>query len=227
MYCFIDWVETEEQGISPDLPEDVFCDLLAEPGGDDDENKHAQIFGLWEIRINIRDRAAYPQCEPVSLELHRLIESAKGYPPAIALASVDMDYLTGSAVSRSDFARIYAERLRFYLKQQKDNPYLLAEALVTDGDADFAYKRLGDFCWIIGYHPDLGVDWVYDRTIILRDPPSHFDIAVAALAARFPVDTDSACNQEELNRASDESPWFARQGIGSADFPIGGRRRSA
>ncbi len=120
-----------------------------------------------------------------------LINSAKRYPPALALAGADMEHLTDPTMSRARFAYTYAERLRFYLRNQRDAPYFLAEVRKpkrTEKDEYYySFKWAGEFVWVLDYKRGRGVAWVCDDVIIFRDPLSHFniDMDAAELAARF------------------------------------------
>ena len=174
MYCFSDWVKTEN-GFGPALPEDMGFLLLAEP-------KEQDTYAIFDTSVSRQEAAVLP-IEPVPENLEDLLNSAKEYPPALALARDKASKLSG--LTRVDFGASLASYLRDYMTGQRTSPFFLAEATRTQ----FGYKYAGNFYWIVGYrsgHRGGEVQWVSRDYFVYQDALADFDCDRAFLEERFP-----------------------------------------
>jgi hypothetical protein len=171
MYYFVRWKHTEN-GYTPALPDDVGFMMLAEPGRASD----GASFALFECNLpdGYRKSAAV---KPVAPELVELLDSAKDYPPALALAR---DEVADEVRSEDTFAKKLAERLIYHLERQVNSPFFLAKAVVTES----FYKEAGGYYWIVGHHNGQ-VKWVSRDYHVYRDSISDFDLDSSELTARF------------------------------------------
>jgi hypothetical protein len=171
MYYFVRWKHTVN-GYTPELPDDVGFAMLAEPGRASD----GPGFALFECHLpdDFRKSAAV---KPVSSDLAELLESAKDYPPALALAR---DEVADKARSEAAFAKKLAERLIYHLERQASSPFFLAKAIVSES----FYKEAGGYYWIVGYSGGQ-VQWVSRDYHVYRDSISDFDLDTSELIARF------------------------------------------
>jgi len=172
MYYFINWVHTAE-GYRPALPEDLGFLLLAEPG----TPSKGATFALF--RCDLPDTLPFSEAiVPVPDHLAGLLNSAKDYPPALALVR---DYLYKMhSLSKSEFTETLVQQLHFHLDRQRTAPYILAAARVTET----GYKESGSYYWIVGYQRGM-VAWVSRDYFIYHDPVEHFDLDHSDLEHRF------------------------------------------
>jgi hypothetical protein len=117
MYCLVDWEQTPD-GKQPALPEDTGFLLLAEPFPQTD-------YGLFKVDVT-QDQATSLHIEPVPGYVACLLDSAKCYPPALALARNEVEQMRSP--SRTTFVDALAERLQYYLEGQRSSPFFLAQA---------------------------------------------------------------------------------------------------
>jgi hypothetical protein len=85
MYYVINWIHTAD-GYRPALPEDLAFAMLAEPG----TASEGATFALFECELP-EDFPASEAVEPVPDRLAELLDSAKAYPPALALTRDQMN----------------------------------------------------------------------------------------------------------------------------------------
>lgn len=99
-----------------------------------------------------------PFVAPTSDTLATLLRSGEGYPPAMALARIDVARsFRGRRATRAEFARFYERRLRYHLLRQSDAQAVLAESMTDDG----VYRSRGQFCWVLPRKPHFGdLAWV-------------------------------------------------------------------
>jgi hypothetical protein len=161
-YCFMNYRPAREgHGLEPECPDGVDYLLLADLPG--------LGWGLFEIDL---DDARFP-AEGVSQELSALIESAKRYPPALALAREEMGQVFGDHLpAREEFAKAYGTALRVHLSRQHEAPYLLVEAL-KDEAGDLSR---GEWYWVLGISgsPALA-SWVSDDYHVHKNGVNDFD----------------------------------------------------
>lgn len=99
-----------------------------------------------------------PFVAAISDALATLIYSGEVYPPAMALARIDVARrFRGRRATRAEFARFYQRRLRHHLLRQSDAQAVLAESMTDDG----VYRSRGEFCWVLPRKPHFGdLAWV-------------------------------------------------------------------
>jgi hypothetical protein len=115
----------------------------------------------------------------VPYELRTLINSARQYAPAFALARSQVErrrWPDGS--TRNEVLEAFAERLRHHLEQQPHAKYVLARAKA----AVCGYLSEGDFVWVlqVSREPATAL-WVSDDYYTYRDPVAVFDLDAAAI----------------------------------------------
>lgn len=173
MYYFIRWRNTQDGKVA-DLPEDVDYAMLAEPSSSSD-------YALFECIVpdEYEDSEAV---EPVSDYLSDLLESAKDYPPALALAREEVK--SERSIFESEFAKQLIERLEFHLKRQKSSPYFMARRI----NRHTQWRSEGGFNWIVGYKSQDAlrkIAFVSDDYYICHAPVEDFDVEVAEIEERF------------------------------------------
>ena len=173
MYYFIDWRETEE-GKTANLPDDVDYIMLAEPFS-------TSGYALFECVIP-DEYEEVDFAEPVSDYLHDLLESAKAYPPALALTRNE---IRGTEVIlRSDFAERLIARLEFHLQHQRISPNFMARKI----NRHTTWNSEGRFCWIVGYklQDTFGnIAFVSDDYYICHATIEDFEVEIAEVEKRF------------------------------------------
>ena len=176
MFCYVDW-QNEGETKFPALTDGIGYVLLAEPS-------YISDFALLECDLPY-DFCDTTQIQRVSEQLADLLESAKRYPPALALIR---DEFNGTEpLSREGFTAQLVERLCLHLQNQRKRPFFLAKAIVTE----LGYKYAGQYYWVVGFRPhspDHLIGWVSDDYHVYHDPIEHFDITVADLETRFPLE---------------------------------------
>ena len=162
-YCFMDYLPARDgHGLAPKCPEEIGFILLADLPG-----------VPWGIFDADEDNAWSPTT-PVSGELAGLIESAKRYPPALALAREEVRQVFGDhCPSQAEFARAYGTALRAHLSQQHESSCVLAPAL----KGEVGYLTEGGWYWLlrISGNPPL-VSWVSDDFHVYNNDMNDFDL---------------------------------------------------
>jgi hypothetical protein len=172
-YYFIDWEHTE-QGYRPAIPEDLPFLMLAEPGA----ASEGATFGLFEC--DFPEGVERPDSvHRVPSELAELIDSAKDYPPALALVRHD-PRLRASLSSPPEFGKVLGELLVNQLHEQIAAPFFLAKARRTE----VGYKDAGGYYWIVGYDGEK-VRWVSRDYHVYTDLAEDFDLDMVVLEKRF------------------------------------------
>lgn len=173
MYYFVNWKETED-GKMADLPEEVDYLMLAEPSAFSD-------YALFECFIP-DEYENLESVDPVSNYLHDLLESAKDYPPAMALARKDVR--ENQIVSKEELAAYLISRLEFYFQQQRSSPYFMARK----NNRQISWNSNGRFYWIIGYNPKntLGsINFVSCDYYVCHASIEDFDVELTEMEKRF------------------------------------------
>jgi len=134
-YCFLNWVPASDgHGLEPDCPDGLGARLLT---------------GLQEVGwgiFDIRRDDSWSAEKPVDEQLADLIDSAKRYPPALAIAGHQMKHVFGDETpNQTDFARAYARELVAHLSKQQQDPYVLVRALKTGPHDMFE----GEWYWVL------------------------------------------------------------------------------
>ncbi|MGI4789693.1 MAG: hypothetical protein ACRYFS_12675 [Janthinobacterium lividum] len=173
-YYFVDWRQASEgEGIEADLPENAGYWVVASPRG------RQSVLVECDLSEEIYDQL---QEKRVSDQLEDLLNSARQYAPAFALMRRDAE--------RKDFENRIAfecqliESLHKHLGEQRQHPYFLAKALVSQT----GYKYAGTYYWIVGYRPErIGheLSWVSHDFYVYQDSIADFEVDVTYLELAF------------------------------------------
>ena len=173
MYYFVDWQATPD-GREPTLPEEVSYLMLAEP-------RQPADYALFECELP-DSLTVSKHIQPVPEHLTLLLDSAKQYPPALALTREEVEQQ--SYADRQAFAETLAERLQWYLGKQKESRFFLAQVRQSaDG-----YKLAGAYDWIVDYQLEATgreIAWVSLDYFVYYDAVKDFVVASDELAQRF------------------------------------------
>ena len=172
-YCFANWVSSPDGGKEPLLPKNYGCLLLADFGPN-------TPWAIFDVSF-VEDQPVAEGLEEVDDDLRILLNSAKAYSPAMALACHDVSRRwERKSPSRSDFAVSLVNALRQSLRAQTDSRYRLAEAVVNE----LGYLVRGGYVWILGYNSvSHKVSWVSWDFQIYQNSSSDFDLDDEALVA--------------------------------------------
>lgn len=170
-YCFANWVDSPEGGQEPLLPENHGFLLLADFGPN-------TPWAIFDVRF-VEDEPVAVGLERVPDDLGILLDSARAYSPAMAIARDDMTrHWQGRSPSRSEFAASLAEALRQQLRAQPESRYRLARAVVDE----LGYLAKGEYAWIVGYDSvSHEVSWVSSDFHVYKNPAGDFDLNVDEL----------------------------------------------
>lgn len=114
---------------------------------------------------------------PVPDRLANLIDSARRYPPALALAREEIaEVFAEEPPTVEAFARSYATAIEHHLTRQPDAPYLLGKAL-RDASAGLS---AGQWYWLLQAGSGRVV-WVSDDFEIYESPAADFDLTATQL----------------------------------------------
>lgn len=129
----------------------------------------------------VGDRPVAAGLEAVPQDLRILLDSAKAYSPAMAIACHDVAHRSQEREpSRSDFAASLADALREQLRAQPDSQYRLARAAVDK----LGYLAKGGYVWVLGYNSvSRKVSWVSHDFQIYQNPADDFDLDDDELAS--------------------------------------------
>lgn len=172
MYYFIRWRHTEE-GYEPALPDDVSFVMLAEPG----RTSEGAEFALFECDLP-EEFEESGSVNEVPDELSELLDSAKDYPPALALARDALK--CNQSCSETEFANKLADQLIKYFQEQVDAPFFMAKARSTE----VGYRHAGGYYWIVGCEGEM-VRWVSRDYHVYRDPVGEFELDLAQVERHF------------------------------------------
>lgn len=167
-FCFVGLRKARDhEGWEPDFPDGVACSFVADL---------RQIgWAIYEYAVDEANEGWEPQ-SPVSDELGHLIESAKRYPPALAIGRDDMrQVFEGRCPTQREFADALADSLRKRLAQQPAEPFVLACAVGGDG----FYVHPGEWYWVLRTRRDPPTAWwVSDDYFIYADDLRTFALTV-------------------------------------------------
>jgi len=172
MYYFIHWRYTPE-GYEPALPHEVPFSMLAEP----DQASRGAKFALFECDL-LEGFEESDSISEVSSELSELLDSAKDYPPALALARDELKL--EPHCSEIEFSNKLVERLNHHLQKQVKSPYFMAKAMSTET----GYRHAGGYYWIVGCEGER-VLWVSRDYYIYRDALWDFELDMSEVEIRF------------------------------------------
>jgi hypothetical protein len=174
MYLFSSKVERAKGGRGPAFGKNVSFSLLADPG------RGPSNWGLYETSIRRCPRD--PRVLPVSSQLAILLNSAKAWPPALAIARDDLSRHGQLDWGPREIEPFLVETLGRRLREQADRPFVLAEAAVSEP----GYKTPGEFQWILRYLPPSAesaakVVWVSPDFCLYTDPAADFVLTPAMI----------------------------------------------
>ncbi len=112
-------------------------------------------------------------------DIEAILESARRYPPALALARDEASgFPAGAKMTRADFAARYAQRVAHHLDRQPEAPYLIAEAVVEEP----GYLSRGQRYWVLRYlRGSNEVRWVSDDFHVYQNAVSDFRLSASQL----------------------------------------------
>lgn len=169
-YVLARWVQTPD-GWEPTLPPE--CGFLCLAGGT------RSSVGLFSILDEVEPGELVSR---VPKSLAYLLDSAQGYPPALASAREHMDRL--GAMEPLEFASEMERVLREALLQQRDRNHCLIASRIDET----GYRSAGDFVWVVSYNAGRKgseVTWISSDYQFYCDDVESFDVDPAWLARRF------------------------------------------
>jgi len=141
---------------------------------DDDVRYHVLFPGRSHAVIEVFDGDASSIGRPIPDDLVRLIESAKRYPPAVALARRDVDDRRGETTSSEALYTMIRQTLDDRLRGQRSDRATLVRSRLADEDL----RHADEWVWIIDRVPDSAdVIWVGRDFECYASPASEFDLA--------------------------------------------------
>lgn len=172
MYYLANWKHLKSGQKVADLPKNIGYMLLASPF-------YESEFSLFECDIKESDK--FPNIEKVPKENFFLIESAKQYPPALAIGRDNIQDQFKSHPTRKEFLDTYCQVLESLLSQQRDSKYFICKASKTE--SGYLYK--GEYYWIIDYKKSGEVSWVSRDYFVYQNCLEYFDVEEEYLINRF------------------------------------------
>jgi len=146
-YFLLEFRDLPMGGQTPDVPEGISFAQIGAPGND-------AGWSLYECWGTLDEKSLPETCVPVSERLRVLIESAKQYPPALALARWDVD--STYVRTREEFSGHLANALERHLAEQPGRPYFMAKS--TDAHA-LGGLSAGQYAWLVAYDLDRNLVW--------------------------------------------------------------------
>ena len=168
MYCFTNWITSKDDfdGKEPDLPEGVSLINARNPGKGDSE------WCLCEISFDDKFDENSIALDHVCDELSILLDSAKGYPPALAIAFHNASFEW--PVTKSEYSQLLIELLKQQLRNHCNDNFFLAEATIEDT----GYLSKGEFVWLVRFYPETDEAlWVSSDFYLYRNAVSDFKIS--------------------------------------------------
>jgi len=166
-YYLLEFRSDRHGGEEPDIPDGIGFAQIGSPGNDPG-------WSLYECWGTLDDEPLPKTCVPVPERLRVLIESAKHYPPALALARGDVG--STHVRTREEFAEHLARALERRLSEQPEEHFFMAKAKES-----YALGGLsaGQYAWLIAYDPDRRlVWWVTFRDYFAYDAsPDLFEVS--------------------------------------------------
>lgn len=164
-YCYMELVTVRTGGRCPDFPASVGFLLLADPG-------RSAAWALYEYTPP-SDLESWKPTEPLGQQLEALIDSAKSYPPALALARDEMtSAFCDRQPSRNEFQQAYAESLASNLGSQPNAGFILARATRDEP----GYLDAGSWYWLLGLTGSDSVRWVSTDFHVYTNALADFDL---------------------------------------------------
>jgi hypothetical protein len=162
MYYFCNYrISNEGSGAKePDIP--VYVDYGTLGSGEDTD---------WCLcEISFEETPTEIEC--VSDELQVLLDSAKCYPPALAISLHSANFEL--PLSKSDYSIVLIGLLKKYLRNQYNDSFFLAEAAFEE----LGYLYKGEFVWIVRFYPETDeVMWVSSDYFLYRNLSTDFKVS--------------------------------------------------
>jgi len=164
-YCYMELVISRAGDRCPDFPAGVGFLVLADPGRN-------AAWALYEYTLP-HDLESWKPTESPGQRLEALIDSAKGYPPALALARDEMtSTFRERQPSRNEFEEAYAESLASNLGSQPNSGFILACAIRDEP----GYLDAGSWYWLLRLAGADSVRWVSTDFHVYTNALSDFDL---------------------------------------------------
>jgi hypothetical protein len=143
-------------------------------------------FGIYSVEPG--EKGEFPVSpEYVPSPLVDLIQSARQYPPALAIARHQIAQLP--CREPGELIAACAHLLRRHLGRQGRDPYVLVRAVVAGGlFASTTRKVVGRYYWAVGVvreSDDVHLTWVTDDYDLFSCAVHEFDTDESTMAARF------------------------------------------
>lgn len=116
--------------------------------------------------------------EPVSEEASRLLDAAKAWPPAMALAASAIDKLEDVTTDFSMFDTMICELLPWFLAIRERGTFLQTKSKIAEPD----YRDEGELFWLVARR-DSDVLWISRDFQIYDAPAADFELTEAQLYA--------------------------------------------
>lgn len=173
-FCFIPWRKFVEEGAEG--PEEAYEPEYRE--GWLVESMTHGLSGQWllaECTPMDEDAPLPASFEEVPWRLWHLLQSAKRYYPALALARESLERDSNQLPNdKKQYAERLADEIERHLKAQRDAPYFLAQVVEH---CPTGYRSAGEYVWVVAYDPNLKrVFWVTDDYYVYDSPLAHFVI---------------------------------------------------
>jgi hypothetical protein len=177
MYLIVH-TKTEGRITRPDLPKGCQFGQLFCPA-------RPATFGIYWFQSG--ENGAFPaNPEYVPTPLVDLIESAKQYPPALAITRHQVAQLP--CREPEELVAACAHLLKWHLERQARDPYLLVRAVAKGGLSASMAKVVGQYYWVVGVvrgFDDVHLTWVTDDYDLFSCAAQEFESDESAMASRF------------------------------------------
>lgn len=177
MYCLANWKTINSSQQVADLPEDAGYLLLASPC-------YKPQFSLFEVE----EKNDLNESEKVSDEIYGLIESAKHFPPALAIGRDKVEEHIEDNFkdhpTKTEFLEVYKDILKDVLVNQRSSNYFICKA--KDTESGYLYKD--EFYWIVNYsNSERQVYWISRDYFVYQNHIDYFDVEEDFLINRFNI----------------------------------------
>jgi len=170
MYHFVNFKHSNDDDQTLDLPDSIVSFSAKYP------TTLEATWCLCDSEFNTDDIAAL-NLETVSNELTILLNSAKLYAPAYALAFSKVNALWPQ--SKAEYEQNLINVLKQYLANQSEHGFFLCESKIEET----GYLSTGEFVWIVKYIPEIEeILWISSDYEIYQDPIAKFNLNPLSLS---------------------------------------------
>ncbi len=162
MYCFCNYRSAKDGSGSkePDVPPSTSFFTLGSGKNTD--------WCLCEVFFE----EAQTDLEFVSKELEILLDSAKRYPPALAISLHNANLEL--PLSKSEYQTLLVGMIKEKLNNQQNDSFFLAESTIEET----GYLSIGEFVWVLRFYPETNeVSWVSSDYFIYRNSTNDFIVS--------------------------------------------------